>query len=90
MIYPAVVAVMSVAVVIILATFVLPKFVVFFKSFNAKLPLPTRMLLGGTNFVSHWWWAILAVLVLGSRRHHRPAPVAGRKAWPTPCSSSCP
>lgn len=64
MIYPAVVAFMAVVVVIILATFVMPKFVVFFKSFNAQLPLPTRMLLSVSNFVSHWWWAILAVMVL--------------------------
>jgi type IV pilus assembly protein PilC len=64
LIYPAVVAVMAVAVVVILATFVMPKFVVFFKSFNAQLPLPTRMLLGVSNFVSNWWFAILGVIVL--------------------------
>jgi type IV pilus assembly protein PilC len=64
LVYPAVVAVMAVVVVIILATFVMPKFVVFFKSFNAKLPLPTRMLLSVSNFFTHWWWAILTVLVL--------------------------
>ena len=52
MVYPAVVAVMAVVVVIILATFVMPKFVTFFKSFNAQLPLPTRMLLSVSNFVS--------------------------------------
>ncbi len=64
LVYPAVVAVMAVVVVIVLATFVMPKFVVFFKSFNAKLPLPTRMLLSVSNFFSHWWWAILTVIVL--------------------------
>ncbi len=64
LIYPAVVAVMAIVVVLVLATFVMPKFVVFFKSFNAKLPLPTRMLLSSSNFVSHWWWAILLVFVV--------------------------
>ena len=64
MIYPAVVAVMAVLVVVVLATFVMPKFVVFFKSFNAQLPLPTRMLLSASNFVSTWWFAILGVIVL--------------------------
>ena len=63
LIYPAVVAVMAVVVVIILATFVMPKFVVFFKSFNAKLPLPTRLLLSSSNFVSHYWWALVGVIV---------------------------
>ena len=42
LIYPSVVAFMSVVTVIILAAFVLPRFVVFFKSMHAKLPLPTR------------------------------------------------
>ncbi len=64
MVYPAVVACMAVVVVIILATFVMPKFVTFFKSFNAQLPLPTRMLLSVSNFVSTYWWAILAVILL--------------------------
>ena len=67
MIYPAVVAVMAVVVVIVLATFVMPKFVTFFKSFNAKLPLPTRMLLSGSNFVDH--------LVVG----HRSARIVARR-----------
>jgi type IV pilus assembly protein PilC len=46
----------------------MPRFVTFFKSFNAQLPLPTRMLLSISNFFSHYWWALLAgfvVLVVG-------------------------
>ena len=69
MVYPAVVAVMAVVVVIVLATFVMPKFVVFFKSFNAKLPLPTRMLLSVSNFVS--------ALVVGDRGRHRRRRIGG-------------
>jgi type IV pilus assembly protein PilC len=64
MIYPMVVFFMAIIVVVILATFVMPKFVVFFKSFNAKLPLPTRMLLSVSNFVSNWWFAILGVILV--------------------------
>jgi type IV pilus assembly protein PilC len=64
MIYPSVVAVMAVVVVVVLATFVMPKFVTFFKSFNAKLPLPTRMLLSASNFVSTYWWAILGGILI--------------------------
>jgi type IV pilus assembly protein PilC len=63
LIYPAVVAVLAVVTVIILATFVLPKFRTFFASLNAKLPLPTRILLGISGFVSHWWWLIVVVMV---------------------------
>jgi type IV pilus assembly protein PilC len=64
LIYPAVVFVMAIVTVIILASFVLPRFKTFFDSFHAKLPLPTRMMLSVSNFVSTWWWAILALFVL--------------------------
>ena len=63
LIYPAVVAVLAVVTVVILATVVLPKFKTFFSSLNAKLPLPTRMLLAISNFISHWWWAIFVVIL---------------------------
>jgi type IV pilus assembly protein PilC len=56
--YPAVVFVMSIAVVIILSTFVLPRFRKFFDELNAELPLPTRMLLSATDFVSDWWFVL--------------------------------
>ncbi|HUZ41831.1 MAG TPA: type II secretion system F family protein [Acidimicrobiales bacterium] len=63
MIYPAVVACMSVVTVGILALFVLPRFVVFFNSFHAKLPLPTRMILGFSGFLTQWWFVIIAVVI---------------------------
>ena len=62
LIYPAVVAGMSVVTVFILVLFVMPRFVVFFKSFNAKLPLPTRMLLSVSAVFSHWWLVAVAVI----------------------------
>jgi type IV pilus assembly protein PilC len=64
LIYPAVVFVMAIVTVIILASFVLPRFKTFFDSFHAKLPLPTRMMLSVSNFVSTWWWVILGGIVL--------------------------
>ncbi|MDT4891898.1 MAG: type pilus assembly protein PilC [Pseudonocardiales bacterium] len=66
--YPAVIVVMSIVTVVVLASFVLPKFKIFFNSLHAKLPLPTRMLLTVTDFLTTWWWAIalgaLAVVLL--------------------------
>ena len=57
--YPMVVSAMSVVTVLILAIYVLPKFRDFFADLDAKLPLPTRMLMGFTGFLGNWWWAIL-------------------------------
>lgn len=61
LIYPMVVAAMSVVTVVILAVFVLPRFVVFFNSLNAKLPLVTRMLLGVSGIFSHWWFVFVGL-----------------------------
>lgn len=62
--YPAIVLVMSIVTVIILVAFVLPKFTGFFKEFDAKLPLPTQLLLDFSDFTQQWWWAIVAVIAV--------------------------
>src|SRR5437763_12913640 len=63
MTYPALIGAMSLVTVGILSVFVLPRFKTFFAGFNAKLPLPTRMVLTAGGFVGQWWWAIAAVVV---------------------------
>jgi type IV pilus assembly protein PilC len=66
MLYPMVIAAMSVVTVAVLAGWVLPKFKTFFASLDATLPLPTRMMLTATDFLMAWWWALLGgVVVLG-------------------------
>lgn len=62
--YPAVVLVLSVVAVVVITTYVLPKFKTFFNSLNAKLPLPTRMLLSITNFLTNYWWVLVAGLAV--------------------------
>jgi type IV pilus assembly protein PilC len=64
LIYPMIVMGMSLVTVVILATFVLPRFKVFFASLNAKLPLPTRMLLAATGAVSSYYMFILGGIIL--------------------------
>ncbi|MFE4258377.1 type II secretion system F family protein [Streptomyces sp. NPDC056883] len=61
--YPSLVMGLALAVVLVLVIFVLPRFKVFFESFNAELPLPTRILLGFTDFVTAWYPVITGVLV---------------------------
>lgn len=62
--YPIVVLALSVVVVVILTVFVIPRFETFFKSFNAKLPLPTRMLLAVARFFTHYGVYLAAVLIV--------------------------
>jgi len=59
MTYPIIVLIMALVTVVILSVFVLPRFETFFASFDATLPLPTRMMLGVTDFFGSWWWALL-------------------------------
>ena len=65
--YPMVVMVMSIMTMVIMVTFVLPKFVVFFEDLDAELPLPTRLLLGVSKTFSTWWWlmAIVVAILIG-------------------------
>jgi type IV pilus assembly protein PilC len=63
LIYPSMIAVMSVVTVVVLASFVLPRFKTFFESLDAELPLPTRMMMGATDFLTAYWWAVLAGVV---------------------------
>src|ERR1700730_10194004 len=58
--YPVIVLMLALVAVVIMSFFVLPQFKDFYKGLGAKLPLPTRMLLGFTDFVQNWWYAILA------------------------------
>ena len=62
-VYPIVIVVMAVGVVTLLVTYVLPKFSLFFKGFHTRLPLPTRMLINSTNFLTNWWFVIVGVAV---------------------------
>lgn len=64
--YPMAIMVMSIVTMVIMTTFVLPRFVTFFDDLDAKLPLPTRMLLNFSHFMSTWGWLLgLIVAALG-------------------------
>jgi type IV pilus assembly protein PilC len=59
--YPGIIFGLSIITVIILTGWVLPKFRSFFHSLNAKLPLPTRILLGAGHFAASWWFVFFGV-----------------------------
>lgn len=63
--YPAMVIAAMFIAVAILMTFVIPTFADFFANFNAELPLPTRIIIGASNFTADWWWVILLAIAGG-------------------------
>ena len=60
--YPIIVIVVAFAATIVMSVFVLPKFTSLYASLGAKLPLPTRMLIGFTNFMTSYWLYVLGVI----------------------------
>jgi len=61
-IYPAILGIVSVAVILMLVTFVLPTITNMFPSEN--IPWTTKIILGFSNFLTTNWVAILAVLLI--------------------------
>lgn len=69
MAYPAFVGLLTIGVVIIMVTMALPPLMSLFDEFDAELPLPTKILLAVTSFVTAYGLytaiAVVAVAVLG-------------------------
>ena len=57
--YPLIVIGVIALAVVVLMTFVIPKFVHFYGAFGAELPLPTRILIGASGIFVNYWWAVL-------------------------------
>src|SRR5688500_2712094 len=80
MIYPAVIMSVAVIAITVLLIFVIPVFQEMFASVNLELPLPTRVVIGLSEFLTGYWYAIIgaaAGLFFAIRRYY--ATTAGRK-----------
>jgi type IV pilus assembly protein PilC len=62
MIYPAVIMSVAAIAITVLLIFVIPVFQSMFASVNMELPLPTRVVIGMSEFLIGYWWAILAAI----------------------------
>jgi general secretion pathway protein F len=60
MIYPVILLLTGGASIIVLLTFVLPKFSVIFAEMGTALPLSTRMIIGMSGAISSYWWVAVA------------------------------
>ncbi len=71
MIYPAVIFSVAGIAIVILLIFVIPTFQVMFASVNMELPLPTKIVIGMSDILQGFWWAIgggVAAFVFGLKR----------------------
>ncbi len=63
LVYPAIVVSGMVVVSIIVMTVVVPRLTGLYKEFGVDLPLPTKILIFMSNFVTHQWWLLIAIVV---------------------------
>jgi len=60
--YPAIMLLLSATILFFLLSYVVPKVTRIFQETHQQLPLPTRLLLGVSDFVAQWWWLLLMLL----------------------------
>ena len=60
MIYPAVIMSVAAIAICVLLIFVIPVFESMFAGVGLALPLPTRVVIGASDFLRTYWWAVLA------------------------------
>ena len=64
MIYPAIVICMGMALIAFFMFVMMPQFTTIFNGFNIELPLPTRILIGVSQFLLGYWWLLGLVVIV--------------------------
>jgi len=73
MIYPAVIFSVAGMAIVILLIFVIPVFQEMFAGIGQQLPLPTRIVIGMSNVLKGFWWAIgggVALFVWSTKKYY--------------------
>lgn len=76
-VYPAIVITVAIGIVVCIMIFVIPTFAELFKNMNASLPLPTRLVMGISDFMVDYIVPVLAavtLLVIGGQRYYATYP----------------
>ena len=59
MVYPLVVLTVALGATAFMLIFIIPTFAKMFQDFGGELPLPTKIVLGLSHFLTSFWWALL-------------------------------
>jgi type IV pilus assembly protein PilC len=73
MTYPTVVAVVALGATIFMLMFIIPTFAKMFTDFGGQLPLPTKIVMGLSNFLRGYWYILLGAagaVVFGIKRFY--------------------
>ena len=63
MVYPVIMLFIGVLALLILVTFVVPKFTAVFDEMERALPLPTQIVISASNFLESYWWLVVLIVV---------------------------
>ncbi len=80
--YPLVLVAVAGISIVVLLSFVIPQFSQMFEDMGTALPLPTRIVIGVSEWLRHYWWTIPLAIVLIAMvfRRWRAVP-ANRVRW---------
>jgi len=62
-IYPAFILLAVISLIVLLMTFVFPRFTVIFERTNVPLPLPTRVVMSISHFTTSYWFIIVLIVI---------------------------
>ncbi|MBN1625094.1 MAG: type II secretion system F family protein, partial [Deltaproteobacteria bacterium] len=82
MAYPVIMLIIGILALMLLVTFVVPKFVDVFNQMDASLPLPTLLVMKASEIIKFYWWVIMLVVIAVSyavKQFIRTA--RGRRIW---------
>jgi len=65
LIYPAIVALVGVAVIVFFMAVMLPKFLTIFQGMDDRLPTSTRIVISISDFFSDYWWLLILLVIAG-------------------------
>ncbi|MES9833991.1 MAG: type II secretion system F family protein [Candidatus Thiodiazotropha sp. DIVDIV] len=65
LIYPTILLVVATISVMVLLVFVVPQFSQMFEDMGRELPVATQIILSAGDFLTNYWWLLLAMIFLG-------------------------
>lgn len=74
MMYPTAIVSVALLVIVFMLTFIIPTFATMFTQMGAELPMPTKIVVGMSNFMLSYWWLLGAVLaggIFGLRQYYK-------------------
>ena len=63
--YPLIVSILSVVMLFVFTSFIIPQMMASILDMGAELPLITKIVMGVGNFMSKFWWLILIIVMVG-------------------------